>query len=90
MKRFICWTRLLLLGLVGLGATFSWPQAAIKDAPPAQPTKKARIDQSVSKLQEYRKATEDHIALITHMKDILVDEFAKFEQIKLNYYNLLK
>ena len=34
MKHFICFTRLLLLGLVGMAATPSWAQVAVKDAPP--------------------------------------------------------
>src|SRR5271156_1458082 len=34
MKRFNCFTRLLMLCLGGFGATFSWAQAALKDAPP--------------------------------------------------------
>jgi polysaccharide export outer membrane protein len=33
MKRLTCVTRLLLLGLVVMGATFSWAQLAVKDAP---------------------------------------------------------
>jgi polysaccharide biosynthesis/export protein len=33
MKRFTCFTRLLLLGLVGMGATPTWPQVTVKDAP---------------------------------------------------------
>jgi polysaccharide export outer membrane protein len=35
MKRLTCFTRLLLLGLVGIAATPSWAQAAVKDAPQA-------------------------------------------------------
>jgi polysaccharide export outer membrane protein len=35
MKRFTCFTLLLLLGLVGMAATPSWAQVAVKDAPPA-------------------------------------------------------
>jgi polysaccharide export outer membrane protein len=34
MNRFIYLTQLLILGLVGLGATLSWAQLAVKDAPP--------------------------------------------------------
>jgi polysaccharide biosynthesis/export protein len=35
MNRLTCFTRLLLLGLVGIAATPSWTQAAVKDAPQA-------------------------------------------------------
>jgi polysaccharide export outer membrane protein len=35
MKRFTYFTRWLLLGLVSMGATLSWAQVAVKDAPPA-------------------------------------------------------
>jgi polysaccharide biosynthesis/export protein len=35
MKRFTCFTLLLLLGLVGMAATPSWAQVTVKDAPPA-------------------------------------------------------
>jgi polysaccharide biosynthesis/export protein len=35
MNRFIYFTQLLLLGLVGMSATLSWAQLAEKDAPPA-------------------------------------------------------
>src|ERR1700733_806022 len=35
MKRFTRFMRLLLLGLVAMGATPGWAQVAVKDAPPA-------------------------------------------------------
>jgi polysaccharide export outer membrane protein len=34
MKRLTYFTRLVLLGLSGIGATLSWAQVAVKDAPP--------------------------------------------------------